>query len=93
MQQSKERLGWIARPLLYVIAGILFICAIGVVFPALTGNLTWVTPLSAAILAIAMLVSILFHIKVREKPYILADLVLFALAGFVAYGRWTLAPQ
>jgi hypothetical protein len=92
MHESMARFGQAARPLLRLVAAVLFLCALGVVLPALVGSLAWTTPLSAAVLALAMLVSIPLHIKAREKPLILADIVLFALAGFVAYGRWILAP-
>jgi hypothetical protein len=33
-----------------------------------------------------------FHVACRESPNIVVGLVLFALAAFVAYGRWVTAP-
>jgi hypothetical protein len=39
-----------------------------------------------------MLVAVGFHIACRENPKTAVSLVLFALAAFVAYGRWMIAP-
>jgi len=39
-----------------------------------------------------MLAGVGLHIACREGPIILVGLVLCALAAFVAYGRWVLAP-
>jgi putative oxidoreductase len=65
---------------------------IGLILPALTGILPWLTPLAAALLAVVMVLAILFHIPRREYQSIVANLVLFLLAAFVAYGRFVLVP-
>jgi hypothetical protein len=39
-----------------------------------------------------MLLGVGFHVACRETPNIVVGLVLFALAAFVAYGRWVIAP-
>jgi len=52
----------------------------------------WVTPLAAAFLAVMLLISIGFHLNCRETPKVWVLLILFVLSGFVAYGRWYLAP-
>ena len=82
----------IAQRLGYVIAIFTFIGSIGLILPTALGRLTWITPITALILSMLMLFSIFFHIKCREKPNITASVILFALAAFVAYGRWVLAP-
>jgi hypothetical protein len=40
-----------------------------------------------------MLLAVGFHVACRETPNIVAGLVLFALAAFVSYGRWVIAPS
>jgi hypothetical protein len=55
-------------------------------------ELAWLVPWGAAFLAVMMLMSIGLHLVSREKPKIPADLVLLAIAAFVAYGRWIIAP-
>ena len=69
-----------------------FLGGIGLVLPGVLKILTWLTPLAAALLALMMLGAIKFHVTCCEKPKIAVDLVLFALAAGVAYGRWMIAP-
>lgn len=92
MQQSIQKMGPVARPLLILIAILTLAGAVSLVAPAVFAALAWITPLAAAILAALMLCSIAFHIHCREKPAIFADTILFALAAFVAYGRWVISP-
>ena len=93
MQRGLQRWGAAARPLLILIALSVFLGGVSLVLPALTGIMTWLTPLSAALLALMMLVAVGFHITCRETSNVLVGLVLFVLAAFVAYGRWVIAPQ
>jgi integral membrane sensor domain MASE1 len=46
------------------------------------------TPLAAVGLATIMVLAALFHIGRREWPNVALNLVLGALAGFVAYARY-----
>jgi putative oxidoreductase len=92
MQRGVQRLGTLARPLLTFVALCAFLDAVGLILPATTGILTWLTPLAAALLALMMLLALGFHAACRETPNIVVGLVLLALAAFVAYGRWVIAP-
>jgi protein-S-isoprenylcysteine O-methyltransferase Ste14 len=92
MRQGIQKMGQIARPLLIVIAILTLLGSVGLIVPAAFGVLTWITPLTAATLAALMLVSIVLHINCREKPNTIADIILFAIAAFVAYGRWAISP-
>lgn len=65
---------------------------IGVIVPALTGILPQLTPLAGLLLAIIMLLAAGFHLTRREYPAIVVNLILLALAAFVAYGRFVLVP-
>ena len=65
---------------------------IGLIVPAATGILPWLTPLAGAALAVVMLLAVGFHVTRRETPNIVTNLVLFAVAAFVAYARWFVAP-
>lgn len=66
--------------------------AIGVVLPTLTNILPWLTPLAAAGLVLVMLGAMATHFRRKEYPMILINLVLVALAAFVAYGRFVAVP-
>ncbi|MBX3028783.1 MAG: DoxX family protein [Chloroflexi bacterium] len=75
------------------IIGILEILgAIGLVAPAASRVLPWLTPVAAVGLALVMVGAIVLHIQRREYPNIIINAVLGALALFVAYGRFVLEP-
>jgi uncharacterized membrane protein YphA (DoxX/SURF4 family) len=65
---------------------------LGLLLPALTGILPWLTPLAAAGLALIMLLAAGFHATRREWPAIGFNSVLLVLAAFVAYGRFVVLP-
>ena len=92
MQPGFDRFGRATRPMLAVIAVVTFLSAAGLILPAATGLLPGLTAYSAAFVALLMLVATGLHMGCREKPRTVVGLVLFALAAFVAYGRWALAP-
>lgn len=66
--------------------------AIGLILPAVTGILPWLTPLAAIGLALTMVGAIIVHIRRGEYQSILINVVLLLLALFVAYGRLVLVP-
>jgi uncharacterized membrane protein YphA (DoxX/SURF4 family) len=78
----------IPRPLLTLIGVCEILGGIGLVLPALTHILPWLTPLAGALLAVMMLLAAVFHFGRREYSNIVVNLVLLALAGLVAYGRF-----
>ena len=68
------------------------LAGIGLILPALTGILTWLTPLAAMGLIIVMVGAVIDHIQRKEYPNIGLNLVLLALAVFIAYGRFVVIP-
>ena len=67
MQRGIQRLGAAARPLLVLIALCVFLGGGGLILPAATGILAWLTPWSAALLALMMLLAVGFHILGRAR--------------------------
>lgn len=65
---------------------------LGLLLPALTGILPWLTPLAAAGLALVMLLAMAFHTRRGERQAIVFNLILLVLAAFVAYGRFLVVP-
>ena len=61
--------------------------AVGLVLPALTGVLPWLTPLAAG-LALTMIGAALVHLGRGEYETVPVIAVLMVLALFVAYGRF-----
>jgi len=82
----------VPRPLLYFIGIAEILGAVGLVVPRATGIKPWLTPLAAAGLALVMLLAAGFHAVRGEWGSIAVNLVLGALAAFVAYGRWRIVP-
>ena len=66
--------------------------ALGLILPALTGILPWLTVAAAIGLAIIMVASIIFHVVRGEANRIVANVVLLALLLFVLIGRVAIVP-
>ena len=66
--------------------------ALGLILPAATRIQPILTALAADGLATIMLLAAIFHISRGEFGPVGLNVVLLLLAGFVAYGRWKLAP-
>ncbi len=64
---------------------------VGLILPALTGILPWLTPLAAAGLAAIQVLAFLFHSSRQEWRNAAANVPLGALAVFVAVGRFLIA--
>ena len=65
---------------------------IALIFGGLIRPFSWLVALAAAGLVLLMLGAIVFHFPRREYPNIGLNVVLLLLSGFIAYGRWVLAP-
>jgi uncharacterized membrane protein len=61
--------------------------AIGIVLPVAVGVAPWLSAWAAAGLSAIMLLAIGYHVRRRESP--VAPAVLFALAAFVVFGRFS----
>ncbi len=66
--------------------------AVGVMLPAATGVLPWLSVLAAGGLVIIMVLGIVFHLFRREWPNILLNVVLALFPATVLYGRLVVAP-
>jgi putative oxidoreductase len=94
-ERARTQLKWpaaVPRNVMIFIGVSEILGAIGLILPALTRILPWLTPLAALGLALIMVLAIGFHLTRREYPNIAFTVVLLALAAFVAYGRFAVAP-
>lgn len=66
--------------------------AIGLILPAVTGILPWLTPLAAIGLVLTMIGAMITHGRRSEYSQIGMNVVLLLLALFVAYGRFVIVP-
>ena len=76
------------------VIGILeILAAIGLILPAASGFLPWLTPLAAAAIALLMVCAAVFHGRRQgEGQNIVLNVILGVVAALVAYGRFVLAP-
>ena len=94
-EQARASLPWVKdvpRGLTTFIGVSELLGGLGLLLPALTGVLPWLSPLAAAGLALVMLLAIGFHARRREGPAIGFNAVLLVLAVVVAYGRFVIVP-
>ena len=97
LDKLQERMGWVESmnpPTLVRVIGVLEILgALGLILPALTGILPWLTPLAAGGLVLTMIGAMALHIRRQDAfAQIMPSLVLLLLAIFVVYGRAVAVP-
>ena len=66
--------------------------ALGLILPAITGILPWLTPLAGVGLALTMLAASFVHVQQKEYSGIGLTAVLLVLSVFTAYGRFFIRP-
>lgn len=66
--------------------------AAGLLLPALTGVYPILTPMAATGLAVLQVLAGLLHVKRREFSNLPINAALCAVAVFIAYGRFVVAP-
>jgi uncharacterized membrane protein YphA (DoxX/SURF4 family) len=66
--------------------------ALGLILPAATGILPWLTPLAAVGLALTMVGAIIVHVRRKEYPNTIMNVILLLMSLFVAYGRFFVEP-
>jgi hypothetical protein len=81
---------WIVQGLLALV--FLFAGGIKLILPGLTGIWPGLTPLAAAGLCVMMIGATVVTLAAGDVALVLFPLVVGTLAGFVACGRWRLAP-
>src|SRR5204862_664287 len=94
-ERARERMSWVKnvpRGLVAFIGAAEILGGLGLVLPALTGILPWLTPLAGLGLVLVMLLASAFHATRREYSRIAMNVVLLLLAAFVVYGRWFIQP-
>mgnify|MGYP001308344221 CR=1 FL=1 len=67
--------------------------AVGLILPALTGVLPWLTPLAAVGLVVVQVLAGGFHLSRGEYRNVPVNAALLVLAIVVAYGRFAVAPS
>ena len=90
-----KRITWakdVPAPFVRFIGVVEILGALGLILPALTGILPWLTVAAAIGLAIVMVAAIIFHLARGEVNRIAFNIVFLLLLLFLTYGRIALAP-
>src|SRR6266508_870832 len=93
LEKMRGRVVWpraVSDQLLRPVGILEILAAVGLVLPTLTRVLPWLTVLAAACLVVLMVLAIAFHVRRREWPNIVLNVIFLALAVFIAYGRWVI---
>lgn len=97
LDKLKQRMAWVEslQPTqVRLIGAVEILGAVGVVLPAATGILPWLTPLAAAGLVLTMIGAMTLHIRRGDTASnLITNVVLLALAAFVIYGRLVAVPM
>jgi len=95
IDKLETRMGWVKSvgPRgVRLIGSLEILGAIGLILPAVTGILPWLTPVAAACLALTMIGAMIVHGRRGEYSQIGINVVLLLLTLFVAYGRFVIIP-
>lgn len=90
---ANPRMAWgidVGRTNLAMIGVLEIAGGVGVILPAVTGVLPWLTGIAAAGLLIVMVAAMVFHLR-RGEP-VAFNAILGAIALFVAVGRLVIQP-
>jgi hypothetical protein len=93
--QSVRQVAWFAaipRPLFIFIGVCEFLGGIGLILPALTGVKPRLTPLAGLGLTLVMCLAAVFHVVRGEFVLVPVNVILGAVAAFIAYGRGFVRP-
>lgn len=70
------------------VGGVEVLAALGLVLPGITGIAPILTPLAASGIALEQVGAAIVHLRRKEPQFIIGNLVLIAIAIFVAWGRF-----
>jgi uncharacterized membrane protein YphA (DoxX/SURF4 family) len=91
----ETRMGWVkdVGPRgVRLIGSLEILGAIGLILPAVTGILPWLTPVAAVGFVLTMVGAMITHGRRGEYSGIGVNVVLLLLALFVVYGRFVIVP-
>ncbi|MCP4428830.1 MAG: DoxX family protein [Chloroflexi bacterium] len=92
-EEMAERMAWVndfSANTIKTIGVLEILGAVGLILPAATGILPWLTPVAAIGLVLTMIGAAITHARRGENSMIGTNVALLVLAAFVAYGRFTL---
>jgi uncharacterized membrane protein YphA (DoxX/SURF4 family) len=90
-EELAPRMGWVedfSDGFVKFVGGVEVLGALGLILPAALGIVPVLTPIAATGLALAQTAALVVHLRRKEPQVIPANLVLIAVAVFIAWGRF-----
>ena len=94
-EKLEPRMSWVKEASISTVKTVGFLeilGAVGLILPAVTGILPWLTPLAAVGLTLTMIGAIVTHVRQAEYSRLWLPISLFILVVFIAYGRFVVVP-
>ncbi len=95
LRQPREKLaasmGWVedfSDSFVKFVGGVELLGALGLILPAVTDIAPILVPIAATGLAVAQTGAAIVHLRRKEPRFIIGNLVLIAIAAFIAWGRF-----
>lgn len=95
IDRLKKNMSWVegSSPTIVRLVGVLEILGgLGLILPAATRILPWLTPVAAIGLVLTMIGAVIVHLQRKEAAQVGVPIVLLILALVIVYGRFVLLP-
>lgn len=95
LDRLAKQMEWVTHfspPFVRFIGVVELLGGIGLIVPALTDILPWLTPVAAVGLAIIMVGAVVYHFQHNELNRVAPSVVLLVLALIVVFGRFVVQP-
>ncbi|MFL5657640.1 MAG: DoxX family protein [Ktedonobacteraceae bacterium] len=95
IDKLRQNMGWVAHTtpgIVRLVGALEILGALGLILPAVTHILPWLTIVAAVGLVFTMIGASIVHVRLKEFSRLGAPLILFLLALFIVYGRFLVVP-
>ena len=92
IDKLKKNMNWTTPGIVRLVGTLEILGGLGLILPAVTHTLPWLTPVAAVGLVLTMIGAAIVHVRLKEFSGLAAPIVLLLLALFIVYGRFLLVP-
>ena len=92
IDKLKKNMNWTTPGIVRLVGTLEILGSLGLILPAVTHILPWLTPVAAVGLVLTMIGAAIVHVRLKEFSGLAAPIVLLLLALFIVYGRFLLVP-
>jgi uncharacterized membrane protein YphA (DoxX/SURF4 family) len=92
IDKLKKNMNWTTPGIVRLVGTLEILGGLGLILPAVTHILPWLTPVAAVGLVLTMIGAAIVHVRLKEFSGLAAPIILLLLALFIVYGRFLLVP-